>query len=42
MVVDRELVQPADESAGVKFVRMDSGRAVFAIGSGAYEFTAQD
>jgi alpha-L-rhamnosidase len=30
--------KPAGDSEGVKFVRMDDGRAVFTIGSGDYHF----
>jgi len=38
----RESGKPARESEGVKFLRHEAGRAVFAIGSGDYEFvTAQ-
>jgi alpha-L-rhamnosidase len=31
----------ASEVSGVKFVRMEKGRAVFEVGSGTYDFTAQ-
>jgi alpha-L-rhamnosidase len=37
----REGRHPAAESSGVKFVRMESGRAVFEVGSGRYHFTAE-
>jgi alpha-L-rhamnosidase len=30
--------KPAQKAAGVKFVKMENGRAVFAIGSGSYHF----
>ena len=30
--------KPATEAEGVKFLRMENGRAVFEIGSGNYEF----
>ena len=33
--------QPAAQSAGVKFLRMASGCAMFAVESGEYEFTSQ-
>ena len=33
--------QPAAQSPGVKFLRMENGRAVFAVESGKYEFKSQ-
>jgi alpha-L-rhamnosidase len=33
--------QPIDKAFGVRFVRMDDGRAVFEIGSGNYHFVAK-
>ncbi len=36
----RESGQPVAQSAGVKFLRMENGAAVFAVGSGSYAFTA--
>src|SRR5690606_6800976 len=33
--------QPVAEAPGVLFVRMDEGRAVYAIGSGEYRFTSR-
>jgi hypothetical protein len=33
--------KPAAESAGVRFLRMENGAAVFAIGSGTYRFQSQ-
>jgi alpha-L-rhamnosidase len=32
---------PAAEAPGVKFVRMENGVAVFAVGSGRYEFATR-
>jgi alpha-L-rhamnosidase len=32
--------RPLDQAEGVKFVRMEDGRAVLAIGSGSYQFAA--
>lgn len=37
----RENGKPAQRSAGVKFLRFENGRAVFAIESGSYEFKSQ-
>lgn len=37
----RENGKPAQKSAGVKFVRFENGRAVFAIESGRYEFKSE-
>jgi hypothetical protein len=37
----RENGKPARQSAGVKFLRFENGRAVFAIESGSYEFKAE-
>jgi len=37
----RENGKPAQESAGVKFLRFENGRAVFAIESGSYEFKSE-
>ena len=37
----RENGKPAQQSAGVKFLRFENGRAVFAIESGSYEFKAK-
>jgi hypothetical protein len=37
----REGKLPAAQSDGVKFLRMENGVAVFEVGSGKYEFTAQ-
>ncbi|MHB8581603.1 MAG: alpha-L-rhamnosidase [Ignavibacteriaceae bacterium] len=37
----REGKQRADESAGVKFLRMENKRAVYKIQSGSYSFTSQ-
>ncbi len=36
----REGGRPAGKSEGVRFVRMENGRAVFAVGSGKYRFTS--
>lgn len=36
----REGNKPARKSAGVRFVRMENGRAVFSVGSGKYRFTS--
>ena len=36
----KEAGRPAGKSDGVRFIRMEEGRAVFAVGSGAYAFTA--
>lgn len=33
--------QPASKVSGVKFLRMEDGAAVFEVGSGKYEFTAE-
>ena len=33
--------QPLDKVAGVKFLRMENGRAIFEIGSGQYEFVGK-
>ena len=33
--------KPADQAEGVSFVGMEEGRAVFAVGSGAYRFVAR-
>ena len=33
--------KPADKADGVRFLRMEDGAAVFAIGSGTYEFAAR-
>jgi alpha-L-rhamnosidase len=30
--------RPASSSVGLEFLRMENGRAVFAVGSGSYEF----
>lgn len=38
----RESGQPATEAAGVRFLRMENGRAVFEIGSGNYVFTVAE
>jgi len=35
----REGGRPAQTAAGVKFVRMQEGSAIFEVGSGHYEFT---
>lgn len=37
----RENGKPAQQSAGVKFLRFENGRAVFAIESGSYEFKSE-
>ena len=37
----REGRHPAAQSPGVKFVRMENGRAVFEVGSGRYHFAAK-
>jgi len=37
----REGGKPAPQSAGVKFLRFENGRAVFAIESGSYEFKSE-
>jgi hypothetical protein len=37
----RENGKPARQSAGVKFMRFENGRAVFAIESGSYEFKSE-
>jgi alpha-L-rhamnosidase len=34
--------KPASASKGVNFLRHDNGRAVFAVGSGDYEFSVAD
>jgi alpha-L-rhamnosidase len=34
--------KPASKAAGVTFLRMESGRAVYRIGSGAYHFTTKN
>lgn len=39
--VVKESGKPAEKSEGVKFLRMEDGYAVFAVGSGVYEFTAE-
>jgi alpha-L-rhamnosidase len=37
----RERGQPAGMSAGVKFLRMEQGAAVFEVGSGKYVFATE-
>ena len=37
----RESGKQANEANGVKFLRHEEGAAVFALGSGNYEFTSQ-
>jgi alpha-L-rhamnosidase len=32
---------PASRAAGVRFVKMESGAAVFSVGSGTYHFVAR-
>jgi len=32
--------KPAAQADGVKFLRMETGRAVFSLGSGTYRFSA--
>ena len=33
--------QPATEAEGVRFIRIKQGKAVFAVGSGQYEFESK-
>ena len=33
--------RPASSSVGLEFLRMENGRAVFAVGSGSYEFESR-
>ena len=33
--------QPATHSRGVRFLRMENGRAIFAVESGQYEFNSR-
>ena len=33
--------KPADEAAGVKFLRMENNAAVYAVGSGTYRFQSR-
>jgi alpha-L-rhamnosidase len=33
--------KPAAQSAGVKFLRMANGAAVYEVGSGVYQFTSK-
>jgi hypothetical protein len=38
----REGGRPADQSEGVKYLRTEAGRAVYAVESGGYDFRAED
>ena len=33
--------KPVDQSAGVKFLRQENGKAIFEVGSGTYKFASQ-